>query len=211
VITLCQYVNRYNKITLDDSDSTVINVDPKNTVFIVNGKPGALGDLATGMTVHTIVSLQMDFGGIADRVIHYCQDNSISYKSSVPDSAFTDADGIDDTKLVTAFNAATSPTIDASTPIPGDAVTGSGSGLDPHISPENAELQASRVAEARKLPKEKVLELIRANTQKPDLGFLGDTSVNVLMLNIALDKLAPLAAAPISAPADAPANAPAAK
>ena len=200
-----------NKITLDDSDSTVINVDPKNTVFIVNGKPGALGDLATGMTVHTIVSLQMDFDGIADRVIHYCQDNSISYKSSVPDSAFTDADGIDDTKLVTAFNAATTPTIDASTPIPGDAVTGSGSGLDPHISPENAELQASRVAEARKLPKEKVLELIRANTQKPDLGFLGDTSVNVLMLNIALDKLAPLPAAPISAPADAPANAPAAK
>ncbi len=200
-----------NKITLDDSDSTVINVDPKNTVFIVNGKPGALGDLATGMTVHTIVSLQMDFDGIADRVIHYCQDNSISYKSSVPDSAFTDADGIDDTKLVTAFNAATTPTIDASTPIPGDAVTASGSGLDPHISPENAELQASRVAEARKLPKEKVLELIRANTQKPDLGFLGDTSVNVLMLNIALDKLAPLAATATAAPAEVPTNAPAAK
>ena len=94
-------------------------------------------------------------------------------------------------KLVTAFNAATAPTINPATPIPGDAVTGSGSGLDPHISPENAELQAQRVADARKLPKEKVLELIHANTDQPNLGFLGDPGVNVLMLNIALDKLAP--------------------
>ena len=109
---LVQGTQSNNKITLDDSDSTVINVDPKNTVFIVNGKPRALRDLAIGMTVHAVVSLQMDFDGIADRVIHYCQDNSISYKSSVPDSAFTDADGIDDMKLVTAFNAAATPTID---------------------------------------------------------------------------------------------------
>ena len=141
-----------NKITLDDSGSTVINVDPKNTAFIVNGKPGAFADLANGMTVHAVVSLQMDFDGIADRVIHYCQDNSISYTSSVPDSAFTDGDGLDDVKLVTAFNAADSSTINPGTPIPGDAVTASGSGLDPHISPENAELQAQRVADARKLP-----------------------------------------------------------
>ncbi len=129
-----------NKLTLDDSGSTVLNVDPKNTAFIVNGKPGALTDLANGMTVHAVVSLQMDFDGIADRVIHYCQDNSISYKSSIPDSAFTDADGLDDVKLISAFNAADTPTINPSQPIPGDAVTGSGSGLDPHISPENADL-----------------------------------------------------------------------
>ena len=63
-------------------------------------------------------------------------------------------------KLITAFNAADTPTITPDTPIPGDAVTGSGSGLDPHISPENAELQAQRVADARKLPKQKVLELV---------------------------------------------------
>ena len=83
---------------------------------------------------------------------------------------------------------------DFATTIPGDAVTGSGSGLDPHISPENAAIQAQRVANARKLPKEKVLEVIKQNTDQPNLGFLGDPGVNVLMLNIALDKLAPLGA-----------------
>ncbi len=199
-----------NKITLDDSGSTVINVDPKGTAFIVNGKPGALADLASGMTVHVVASLQMDFDGIADRVIHYCQDNSISYTSSIPDSAFTDGDGLDDVKLVTAFNTADTPTIKPRTPIPADAVTGSGSGLDPHISPENAELQAQRVADARKIPKEKVLDLIKRNTDQPSLGFLGDPGVNVLMLNLALDKAAPLAAAVVASPG-APATGPATK
>lgn len=185
-----------NKLTLDDSGSTVLNVDPKSTVFVVNGKPAALPDVATGMTVHAVVSLQMDFDGIANRVIHYCQDNSIKYESSVPDSAFTDADGIDDVKLINAFNAADAPTITPATLIPPDAVTGSGSGLDPHISPENAALQAQRVADARKkIPLEKVKELIAQNTEGPDLGVFGDPSVNVLMLNLALDKLAPPAAA----------------
>ena len=191
-----------NKVTLDDSGSTVINVDAKNTAFIVNGKPGTFADLRTGMTVHVVVSLQMDFDGIADRVIHYCQDNSISYKSSISDSDFTDADGLDDMKLVTAFNTADTPTINPATPIPGDALTGSGSGLDPHISPENADLQAQRVADARKMPKEKVLDLIKRNTDQPSLGFLGDPGVNVLMLNIALDKAAPLPP-PAAAPAPA--------
>ena len=194
-----------NKVTLDDSGSTVINVDPKSTAFIVNGKPGAFGDLAIGMKVHVIVSLQMDFDGIADRVIHYCQDNSIGYKSSIPDRDFTDADGIDDMKLVTAFNAADTPTITPGTPIPGDALTGSGSGLDPHISPENAILQAPRVADARKLPKEKVLKLIKQCTNQPSLGFLGDPGVNVLMLNIAIDKLAPLPAPAATSTVPAPA------
>jgi len=161
------------------------------------------------MTVHVIVSLQMDFDGIADRVVHYCQDNSISYKSSIPDSAFTDADGLDDVKLVTAFNAADTPTINPDKPLPGDAVTGSGSGLDPHISPENAILQAPRVADARKLPKEKVLELIKQYTDQPSLGFLGDRGVNVLLLNIALDKLAPLPAPAATSTAPAPTTAPA--
>ena len=79
-------------------------------------------------------------------------------------------------------------------------MTGSGSGLDPHISPENAELQAQRVADARKLPKKKVLELVSQNTDRPSLGFLGDPGVNVLMLNIALDKLAPLPAPAAASP-----------
>jgi len=76
-----------------------------------------------------------------------------------------------------------------SAPVPADAVTASGSGLDPHISVRNAELQAPRVAKARNLPLEKVLALVRANTDPPGLGFLGEPGVNVLALNLAIDQL----------------------
>ncbi len=75
-------------------------------------------------------------------------------------------------------------------PVPADAVTASGSGLDPHISLRNAELQIPRVAKARALEAEKVRELVRQNTAAPDLGFLGESGVNVLTLNLALDTLA---------------------
>lgn len=71
--------------------------------------------------------------------------------------------------------------------IPADAVTASGSGLDPHISPHNAQLQLSRVAKARGLSEEKVRELIKQNTDHRDLRILGDPGVNVLTLNLALD------------------------
>jgi K+-transporting ATPase ATPase C chain len=73
--------------------------------------------------------------------------------------------------------------------VPADAVTASGSGLDPHISPANAALQTARVAKARNLPVEKVRETIEANTAKPDLGIFGDAGVNVLKLNLALDAM----------------------
>jgi potassium-transporting ATPase KdpC subunit len=80
-------------------------------------------------------------------------------------------------------------------PVPADAVTASASGLDPHISPENAELQVARVAKARGLSQEEVHKLIRQNTDAPDLGFLGDPGVNVLTLNLALDQVASTGAA----------------
>lgn len=73
--------------------------------------------------------------------------------------------------------------------VPADAVTASASGLDPHISVRNAELQAPRVAKARNLPVDKVLELVRSNTDAPDLGIFGDPGVNVLKINLALDNL----------------------
>jgi K+-transporting ATPase ATPase C chain len=75
----------------------------------------------------------------------------------------------------------------ASETVPADAVTASGSGLDPHISVRNAELQAARVAKARNLSVEKVKELITASSTKPALGIFGDAGVNVLTLNLELD------------------------
>jgi K+-transporting ATPase ATPase C chain len=75
--------------------------------------------------------------------------------------------------------------------VPVDAVTASGSGLDPHISVANARLQANRVAAARSLPLDQVMQLIDANTDGRDLGFMGEPGVNVLELNLALDKLGP--------------------
>jgi potassium-transporting ATPase KdpC subunit len=73
--------------------------------------------------------------------------------------------------------------------IPVDAVTTSGSGIDPDISPANAALQSRRVAAVRHLPLQTVQKLIEANTHGRSLGFFGEPGVNVLELNLALDRL----------------------
>ncbi len=72
-------------------------------------------------------------------------------------------------------------------PVPADAVTASASGLDPHISLQNAEMQAPRVAKERGMKLEEVTALITQYTDPPGLGFLGEAGVNVLRLNLALD------------------------
>jgi len=74
-------------------------------------------------------------------------------------------------------------------PVPADAVTASGSGLDPEISLRNAELQVARVAKTRALSEDKVRGLIQQNTDGRDLGVFGDPGVNVLQLNLALHQL----------------------
>jgi len=77
--------------------------------------------------------------------------------------------------------------LDAGTDVPVDAVTASASGLDPHISVANAKLQAARVAEARGVPVDNVLDLVAKHTQDRAWGFLGENVVNVLELNLDLD------------------------
>jgi K+-transporting ATPase ATPase C chain len=77
--------------------------------------------------------------------------------------------------------------------VPVDAVTASGSGLDPHISVANARLQAPRIAEERGLSVAEVRDLIDDNTDGRFIGFIGENGVNVLLLNIALDEATTMA------------------
>ena len=132
----------------------------------------------------------VDFDGIDDRIVHYCVDNDIPYESSVPLEQFKDAQGnLDDVKLIKAFNDDKTPLVfTPKAPIPQDAVTASASGLDPHISPANAEMQAARVAKARDVSADQVKQLVAQFTERPDWGFFGEPRVNVLQLNIALDQ-----------------------
>ncbi|AIE84120.1 K(+)-transporting ATPase subunit C [Fimbriimonas ginsengisoli] len=92
-------------------------------------------------------------------------------------------DGIKD--LAKAYREENGLPVDAE--IPADAATRSASGLDPHISPANAYLQAARVAKSRKMQVEEVRRLVDENTDSRFLGFFGEPAVNVLKLNLALD------------------------
>ncbi|MGD0463620.1 MAG: potassium-transporting ATPase subunit C [Tepidisphaeraceae bacterium] len=142
------------------------------------------------------------FDGVRLRTIHYAVDNSIPFKlytvgadgsrTVVPLKNYLNKDGsINDIALVDAFphSGATAGVIaaDFGSLIPGDAVTASGSGLDPHISPANAELQINRVATARHISADQTRDLLKQYTDGPDLEILGDPGVNVLRLNLALD------------------------
>jgi len=132
----------------------------------------------------------VDFDGIKARVVHYCVDNAIPFESSVPLDRFTDTRGdLDDVKLIKAFNDDKAPLrFRAKEAIPSDAVTGSASGIDPHISPKNADMQAARVAKSRHVSVDEVRALIARHTEGRTLGMLGEPHVNVLELNLALDQ-----------------------
>lgn len=136
----------------------------------------------------------VDFDGISLRLVHYCVENGIPYESSAPLDQFKDANGgLDDVKLIKAFNNDKAPLVfTPKAPIPADAVTASASGLDPHISPDSARAQAARVANTRGIPVDQANQLIAQFTEGPDLGILGEPRVNVLNLNLALDQKYPV-------------------
>jgi len=119
-----------------------------------------------------------NLGPTSDKLI-----NGIHKKTADGKDDPSNFDGIKD--LADAYRKENGLAADAQ--VPADAVTRSASGLDPHISPANAEIQARRVAEARHLDLEKVKALIKENTEDPFVGIFGDPAVNVLKLNLALD------------------------
>ena len=135
----------------------------------------------------------VDYDGISLRIVHYCIDNDIPFESSTPLERFNGADGnLDDVKLIKAFNDDKAPLIfTPKTPIPADAVTASSSGLDPHISPANAQAQAARVAKARGIAVDQANQIVARFTEGADLGLLGEPRVNVLKLNLAMDQQFP--------------------
>jgi K+-transporting ATPase ATPase C chain len=135
----------------------------------------------------------VDYDGISLRIVHYCVENEIPYESSMPLERFKGADGsLDDVKLIKAFNDDKAPLIfTPKVPIPADAVTASASGLDPHISPANAQAQVFRVAKARGISADQANQIIARFTEGPDLGLLGEPRVNVLKLNLAMDQQFP--------------------
>jgi K+-transporting ATPase ATPase C chain len=122
-----------------------------------------------------------NLGPLSDKLINGVHDAKNADGTPNPAGNF---DGIKD--LVAAYRTENGLAADAI--VPADAVTRSGSGLDPHISPANAAMQAARVAQARGLTVETVRRLIAAHTDSPGLGVLGEPGVNVLLLNLALDQ-----------------------
>jgi K+-transporting ATPase ATPase C chain len=133
------------------------------------------------------------FDGLKTRLVHYCVENNLPCESSVPLDQFKDSNGdLDDIKLIKAFGDEKSPLVfRATTPIPADAITGSASGLDPDISPANAEIQTARVAQARGASVEQIQAIVAERTIGRTFGILGEPHINVLELNLALDERFP--------------------
>ena len=173
----------------DAANSSGSNLGPTSKKFI----NGTTKTISMNDQPNTDV---VDFDGVKLRVISYCDANGIAYQLLQdgqpvdPKTYKNDKGEYDSVKLITAFNDEKNPlTVKPTSLVPGDAVTGSGSGLDPHISPKNALLQAPRVAKERNLSVDVVNDEIDKATAKPQFGILGEAGVNVLTLNLALDRL----------------------
>ena len=138
---------------------------------------------AAGSGYDPTASSGTNLGPTSDKLINGIHKPDIAKGKPDP----SDFDGVKD--LAAAYRKTNNLPADASVPV--DAVTRSASGLDPQISPMNADLQAARVAQARGMSLDDVKKLVADNTQGRSLGFLGEPAVNVLTLNLALDKVHP--------------------
>jgi len=143
-------------------------------------RPSAAGD-----GYDAAASAGTNLGPTSDKLINGVHGSK--KPDGTPDPA-SDFDGIKD--LAAAFRKENN--LSPETPVPADAVTRSASGLDPHFTPANARLQAARVAKSRGLTLDAVQRLIEQNTEGRDLGLFGEPGVNVLKLNLALDRLTPM-------------------
>jgi K+-transporting ATPase ATPase C chain len=183
--------SRPSQNNYDPTNTGGSNYGPMNKTFLYGSTTPATTQPVAPATQPTPESVAFD--GVQLRVVLYAWENKIPYESSQPLKEFMDGpDSLSAVKLIDAFNDAAHPlTFKPAVAIPADAVTASGSGLDPHISSENAVLQAQRVAGARHMTIEAVKKLITQNTDGPDLGILGKEGVNVVTLNLALDNMAP--------------------
>jgi len=144
-------------------------------------RPSGTGDLGYGTfdKDHPFAgSSGTNLGPTSDKLI-----NGIHKKTADGKDDPSNFDGIKD--LAVAYRKENNLAVDAL--VPADAVTRSASGIDPAISPENAKIQAVRVAAAQHMPLDKVKKLIEENTENRFLGVFGDPAVNVLKLNLALD------------------------
>jgi len=181
----------------DAANSSGSNLGPTSKKFI-NGTTKSIATIGPEADAQPKAAPDVvDFDGIKLRVLGYCDANGIDYQliqdgKPVDPKTFKNEKGdYDQVKLITGFNDDAKPlTVKPSVLIPGDAVTASGSGLDPHISVKNALLQAARVAKERKISEDVVKAEIQKATAGPQFGILGEAGVNVLKLNIALDSLA---------------------
>jgi len=174
----------------DAMSSSASNLGPTNPNLIGNipgvaigadGKPITSNPYATPSDPYCVPVQATDTG---DNPITDAQGNAV-YEKNKDGSYVCDSNTVPQRVLAyRAFN-----DLAARTKVPVDAVTSSGSGLDPDISIANADLQAARVAKARNLSLDQVMKLVQQHTHGRSLGFLGEKGVNVLELNIALDEL----------------------
>lgn len=172
----------------DGSDSGASNLGPSNPLLVgfvagvntvgLNGQPSATNPFATKADPACVPM------STADTPVTSPSPGQ-KYEKTADGSYVCDPDTIPERAIAyRAFNG-----MPANAPVPVDAVTASASGLDPDISVQNALDQAPRVARARHLPVAQVIALVHRYTQGREWGFLGEPTVNVLQLNLALDGL----------------------